>query len=606
MATPPPTAAELVQAARTVLLGQRLPGPALPRAALTHGLCAELAQAVNAAMQSPEVIAHRQGKSADQKPLLGLVAASLLGLTEAAELREPGAWAAAGRRLATTARDHVSRLSKISKSASSNKLHMKKRHKGTPAELEERLAAAARAVEQRRAEERGRLAASLLGRSSSAALPIDAAAAQQHELVEGPRVTTGMQGAAASLVAIAAPAAPAAAMPRAWTCPRCSQFEAEKAAACEAASVALQAKFTAEHMRSAAYVDLQAARQQLRDRIAELEAQHARALEGALKERDAAHVLALEQRDAAHAAALLAAQEAVKEARAIAELRRKEAVQARQHQSTLSTSTFQERGELQKLKKKLETAAHKEAILKAKHGEELEALRGEAEAARREAATAGLALGPLIQQAEQHASVLRAEQTRRGVAETALKRLEEAGGTQQQHHSVRTAVPKLQKQLLDLEAQQRGLEAVAAEAGTRIAVLGKELALDEKEMARKGLLPLQTPYLYKARQVRAPPCPPSPTPSSNADKTPAIRHPHHPQHPYCRPRRPQLRLGRPSRRLRRLHRPHRLKVATGAVSALAVAYTAPPAAVNADTPPLFGTPTTHSTRTAAPAATSSG
>ena len=171
MATPPPTAAELVQVARTVLLGQRLPGPALPRAALTHGLCAELAQAVNAAMQSPEVIAHRQGKSADQKPLLGLVAASLLGLTEAAELREPGAWAAAGRRLATTARDHVSRLSKISKSASSNKLHMKKRHKGTPAELEERLAAAARAVEQRRAEERGRLAASLLGRSSTAALP---------------------------------------------------------------------------------------------------------------------------------------------------------------------------------------------------------------------------------------------------------------------------------------------------------------------------------------------------------------------------------------------------------------------------------------------------
>ena len=145
--------------------------------------------------------------------------------------------------------------------------------------------------------------------------------------------------------------------------------------------------------------------------------------------------------------------------------------------------------------------------MKAKHGEELEALRGEAEAARREAAMAGLALGPLTQQAEQHASVLRAEQIRRGVAETALKRLEEASGTQQQHHSVRTAVPKLQKQLLDLEAQQRGLEAVAAEAGTRIAVLGKELALDEKEMARNGLLPLQKPDLYKACLLYTSPSP---------------------------------------------------------------------------------------------------
>ena len=108
----------------------------MPPAALTHGLCAELAQAVDAALQSPEVIAHRQGKSAAQAPLLGLVAASLLGLAEAAELREPGAWVAAGRRLAKTARDHVSRLSYITKSARSNRLLLKNRHKGTPAELE--------------------------------------------------------------------------------------------------------------------------------------------------------------------------------------------------------------------------------------------------------------------------------------------------------------------------------------------------------------------------------------------------------------------------------------------------------------------------------------
>ena len=58
-ATPPPTAAELQQAARAVLLGQRLLGPALQPDALTYGLCADLVEALEVALQSPDVIAHQ-------------------------------------------------------------------------------------------------------------------------------------------------------------------------------------------------------------------------------------------------------------------------------------------------------------------------------------------------------------------------------------------------------------------------------------------------------------------------------------------------------------------------------------------------------------------
>ena len=87
-ATRPPTAAELQQAAQAVLLGQRLPGPALQPDALTHGLCADLVKALEAALQSPEVIAHQQGRPGTRVHMLGLVAAMLVGHTQA-ELREP-------------------------------------------------------------------------------------------------------------------------------------------------------------------------------------------------------------------------------------------------------------------------------------------------------------------------------------------------------------------------------------------------------------------------------------------------------------------------------------------------------------------------------------
>ena len=89
-------------------------------------------------------------------------------------------------------------------------------------------------------------------------------------------------------------------------------------------------------------------------------------------------------------------------------------------------------------------------------------------------------------------------------------------------------------------------------------------------------------------------------------KTPANRPPRHPRHPYRRPRRHYLRLGRPSRRLLRHHRPLRLTAASGAAVVAALAFAAPPAATYAAPPPLFGTLTTPTTRTAAPAAITSG
>ena len=71
-----------------MLLGQRLPGPALQPDALTHGLCADLVEALEVALQSPEVIAYQQGRPGTRVRMLGLVAATLVGHTQA-ELREP-------------------------------------------------------------------------------------------------------------------------------------------------------------------------------------------------------------------------------------------------------------------------------------------------------------------------------------------------------------------------------------------------------------------------------------------------------------------------------------------------------------------------------------
>ena len=274
-----------------MLLGQRLPGPALQPDALTHGLCADLVEALEVALQSLDVIAHEQGRPGTRVRMLGLVAAMLVGHAQA-ELREPAALDAAGKRLAKTSKDHATKVSRLWKHNRDACRQMRSRHKGSEAELQARLAQAARDTAESVAAARGRSAAHVFESSGKAVRPqIDAAQA----LVEGPRVTASMQDAAASLTAFAAPA-PAA--------PEAPELLREKTAACEAASAAIQAKYTAEHMRSAAYGDVQAARQQLRDSIAELEARHSRALE----ERDAAHAAALaaalEQREAAHAAAL--------------------------------------------------------------------------------------------------------------------------------------------------------------------------------------------------------------------------------------------------------------------------------------------------------------
>ena len=75
--------------------------------------------------------------------------------------------------------------------------------------------------------------------------------------------------------------------------------------------MAKQAQYTAEHQRSAAYLDLQVARQEMRARVAALEAEQERALE---------------KREASHAQALRAARAEAAAAQSLAEERRREVV----------------------------------------------------------------------------------------------------------------------------------------------------------------------------------------------------------------------------------------------------------------------------------------
>ena len=238
--TPPLSAAELLQSAQAVLLGRELPVPVLPPRALTHGLCADLLHAVERALKSPEVMAHLQGTVVRQNHALGVVAAALMGHAQA-ELQEPAAWEAAGKRLASVARPHVARMASVRKKEKDAKGNARKRHQGTAAELEERLATIARTAAEEVAACRGRPALWLPDGKGRAAAPA-ASNAVAGLVVEGPRITADMQEAAASLATIAAPAAAAEAPPRAWSCHRCLELLREKAEACEVAEAATHAK----------------------------------------------------------------------------------------------------------------------------------------------------------------------------------------------------------------------------------------------------------------------------------------------------------------------------------------------------------------------------
>ena len=532
VAAPPPTAAELLQAARAVLLGRELPMPVLPPRALTFGLCADLQHAVELALQSQEVMAGLQGKATRRDRSLGLVAAALLGHAQA-ELQEPEALEAAGKKLAVVARAQVSKKASMRKKEKAAKSNLRQRHKGAAAELQEQLAALERTVAEEAAACCGRPAPWPFDGKGRAVSP--PATSSALALVEGPRVTASIQDAAASLATMAAPAAiaPAAAVeaPRQlhWSCPRCSELLKEKAEAREAAAAAEQAKHIAEHLRSAAYLDVQLARQQLRERVEALEVEQARALQ----ERSAAHVLALEQRDAAHAEALLVAREEAKRLDALAEERRKEVVKVKQHQSTLSLNAFQEGEELRKLKKKTSTAGEQLKKLKEKHEDELSKLRNEQGRLQRELQMAAESCGLLSVQAEQLRSELRAEQTRRGMAEKALARQQQqraARGAPEEEEShctsygrlavnkLTTSVAQLKKKLSEQDAQAREAEAAAAAAHLQIAIMGGELRRDERAMG------IKEPNFFEARKASASPNNSTPSPLPAAPLRPPRPH----------------------------------------------------------------------------------
>ena len=413
----PPSAAELQRAAQMVLLGQGSPGPVLLPGALTHGLVADLQQALDAALQSQAVIAKHQGSSVVKARLLGLVAAALLGHAQA-ELQEPAALKAAGTRLQKLCKDLQSKKGALQHSARMAKINTKSRHKGSVAELEALLAQIERDAADGVAALRGRPAACPFQGKGRAAAPPPVSSAVA--LVEGPRVTAGMEDAAALLTGLAAaPAAPAdvAAASRAWSCPRCSELLTEKAEACEAAAVAKQAQYTAEHQRSAAYLDLQVARQEVRARVAALEAEQERALE---------------EREASHAQALRAARAEAAAAQSLAEERRREVVQTKHHQSTLSINAFQgveaerkakaarERalGALKRREAELEAerqlAEERRAATEQQHAERVACLEAALQQAAQQAADAAMQHGEQIAALE---GKLRSAETRRGIAE---------------------------------------------------------------------------------------------------------------------------------------------------------------------------------------------
>ena len=157
-----------------------------------------------------------------------------------------------------------------------------------------------------------------------------------------------LQIAAASLAEMASPPPAERPPPCVWSCRRCGELLAEAAQARQAAERAEQARFLAEHLRTAAYADVQVLRQATRESAAALEA---------------AHKLELEQRAAAHAEVLREHSEALRRAReeaaaaaALAEERRKEVVITKQHHATLSINTFKQTEELRKAKAALARA----------------------------------------------------------------------------------------------------------------------------------------------------------------------------------------------------------------------------------------------------------
>ena len=268
-------------------------------------------------------------------------------------------------------------------------------------------------------------------------------------------------------------------------------------------------------------MDVQAAKQQLRERVEALEAEQARALQ----EREAAHARALEEREAAHAEALRVAWADAKQANALAEERRREIVTTKQHQSTLSKNAFHDVEELRRVQKKLSKASEELKKLKDKQADQLEKHRDEQGRLQREVQMAAEAWGLLHGQVEQLRSELRAEQTRRGMAEKALARQQQqraARGAPEEEEShctsygrlavnkLTTSVAQLKKKLSEQDAQARKAEAAAAAAHLQIAIMGGELRRDERAMG------IKEPNFFEARKVSASPnnSTPSPLPAA--------------------------------------------------------------------------------------------
>ena len=340
-----PTAAELQRAAEAVLMGQTLPGAAVVKGPVTVRLLTAVTAAVETAMEAPQVVA--AGMMCNYRALnakLGLVAAALLG----SEHGQPELAAAVtfGKWVSKTTGDSLNKIEKVKRSIPKDLRNTRHRHKGSAAELAEKegaISAAAAAAIQALEGKVVTLPPSFRPQQAAVAAPVAARA-----LPEPRDALCRLQIAAASLAEMASP--PPAERPPScvWSCRRCGEFLAEAAQARQAAERAEQARFLAEHLRTAAYADVQVLRQATRESAAALEAAHKLELE----QRAAAHAEVLRE----HSEALLGAREEAAAALALAEERRKEVVLTKQHHATLSINTFKQTEELRKAKAALARA----------------------------------------------------------------------------------------------------------------------------------------------------------------------------------------------------------------------------------------------------------
>ena len=505
----PPPVAEMQRLVEAALTGQVLPGPGavLAPRALTLGQLQDLKAALDAALQSPtKVIAHGEGRSYSRR--LGLAAAVLLG-HEQARLQVPSALDYAAKRLVAKVKHLNNLLHRAREAARDKRRKANSKQHGSTAELEAQLTEIDEGLAAKVAGLRATPTLSPFESGNSAARQPDACAAGPPSLeMEGARVTQSMQVAAASLALLAAPVgesdAAAQRPPSSWSCTRCVDFLRERAEAQARADEALQAKFTAEHLCSAAYGKVQEARQEARAQVDDLSAAHAWEFE----RQAAAHSQQLERLQAAHAAAISKARAESTAANANAEQRRKEVVQAKQHQHTLSLNSFQgldelrkTKGALSKAQEKLQRGAAQIAALKQELEQRDAVIEEMTERLHREATRRGVAEQRLAARLAEHrqASPLREVN---GVRNASSRNASRNEGDPSDCYG-RSIISSLQSSLRnkDEHITMRDLKLLEKEAQMQGMEWREQLLREEVRRLERASV-IRAPGLFKGRMVR--------------------------------------------------------------------------------------------------------